>query len=70
MEDGTATVLFDTGTDRCMYVEQNGEIVQKYGEGSSSLTALEVSVKKGSPVYIYDGGANKVLYAVIFDNLK
>lgn len=69
-EDGAATVLFDAGTDRCMYVEQDGEIVQKYGEGSGSLTALEVPVKKGTPVYIYGGGANKVLYAVIFDNLK
>ena len=65
------TVLFDSSSDRYIAASQNGvELKQQYGTASGKLTALEVMVKAGSPVYIYGGGANKSIFAVFFDTEK
>ena len=69
--DGAMTVLFDSSSDRYIAASQNGvELKQQYGTASGKLTALEVMVKAGSPVYIYGGGANKSIFAVFFDTEK
>ena len=69
--DGAMTVLFDSSSDRYIAASQNGvELKQQYGTASCKLTALEVMVKAGSPVYIYGGGANKSIFAVFFDTEK
>lgn len=69
--DGAMTVLFDSSSDRYIVASQNGvELKQQYGTASGKLTALEVMVKAGSPVYIYGGGANKSIFAVFFDTEK
>lgn len=69
--DGAMTVLFDASSDRYIVASQNGvELKQQYGTASGQLTALEVMVKAGSPVYIYGGGSNKSIFAVFFDTKK
>ncbi|MDO5397090.1 MAG: glycoside hydrolase family 3 C-terminal domain-containing protein [bacterium] len=65
--DGVVTVLFDANTERKMMIEQDGIVKEQLGNGSGVLTPLAMKVKAGSPVYVYGGGSNKSLYAVIFD---
>lgn len=63
--DGMVTVFFNASTDRKVIVRQNGTEQEKFGDGND-LTTLEVNVTAGSPVYIYGGGSNKVIYGVLF----
>lgn len=66
--DGAVTALFNAGETRCMYIEQDSNKVEKYGTGS--ICEVQMNVKAGIPVYVYGGGANKDLYAVIFEANK
>ncbi len=66
--DGAVTAMFNAGETRCMYIEQGGNKVEKYGTGS--ICEVQMNVKAGEPVYVYGGGANKDLYAVIFETNK
>lgn len=63
--DGMVTVFFNASTDRKAIVRQNGTEQEKFGDGND-LTTLEVNVTAGSPVYIYGGGSNKVIYGVLY----
>lgn len=65
--DGVVTVLFDANTERKMMIEQDGVVKEQLGNGNGVLTPLTMKVKAGLPVYVYGGGSNKSLYAVIFD---
>lgn len=69
--DGLVTALFDGGAGREMNIDQEGkEVVTKQCVGDGTVIAIEAYVKAGVPVYIYGGGANKYLWAVIFDTEK
>lgn len=63
--DGMVTVFFNAATDRKVIVKQSGTETEKFGDGND-ITALEVNVTANSPVYIYGGGSNKVIYGVLF----
>lgn len=66
--DGAVTALFKANNQRCMYIEQGANKVEKFG--TDSICEVQLNVKAGEPVYIYGGGANKDLYAVIFEANK
>ncbi len=69
--DGVVTVFFEANTERYVIANQNGkDLAQCYGIGDGVLTAMEVPVEAGSPVYIYGGGSNKTIFAVFFDTEK
>ncbi len=69
--DGVVTAMFEANTERCMYIHQEGrEDVVKYGNGDGVVTTVSANVKAGIPVYIYGGGSNKDLYAVLFEANK
>lgn len=63
--DGMVTVFFNAATDRKVIVKQGGTETEKLGDGND-ITTFEVNVKAGSPVYIYGGGSNKVIYGVLY----
>lgn len=63
--DGAVTAIFNASTTRCMYIQQGENQVVKYGTGK--LCEVQMNVKAGEPVYVYGGGSNKDLYAVIFE---
>ena len=63
--DGVVTAIFNASSDRFMAIEQDGEVVEKYGNGEISI--VQANVKAGSPVYVYGGGSNKLLYGVLFE---
>lgn len=63
--DGMVTVFFNASTDRKVIVKQNGQQQEMFGDGNE-LTAFEVNVTAGEPVYIFGGGSNKVIYGVLF----
>ncbi len=64
--DGVATAVFNANTERCIYIDQeDGSKIEQYGTGS--ISAAQMNVKAGKPVYVYGGGSNKNLYAVLFE---
>ena len=66
--DGVVTALFNANSTRCMYIEQGANKVEKYGNGA--ICEIQLNVTAGEPVYVYGGGSNKNLYAVIFEANK
>lgn len=66
--DGVVTALFNASTTRCMYIEQGSSKAEKYGNGA--ICEVQLNVKAGEAVYVYGGGSNKNLYAVIFEANK
>ena len=63
--DGVVTAIFKASPDRFMVIEQDGKTVQQYGD--NNICTVQANVKGGTPVYVYGGGSNKNLYAVLFE---
>ena len=63
--DGVVTAVFKASDDRYMNIEQDGKTVSKYGD--NTICGVQMNVKGGIPVYVYGGGSNKTLYAVLFE---
>ncbi len=63
--DGVVTAIFSASSDRFMAIEQDGEVVERYGNGEISI--VQANVTAGIPVSIYGGGSNKELYGVLFE---
>ena len=68
--DGVVTAIFAASTTREMNIEQNGNKITLPGKGDNTPTIVQLNVKSGSPVYVYGGGSNKILYAVLFEANK
>ena len=66
--DGVVTAFFNASTTRCMYIEQGSTKTEKYGNGA--ICEIQMNVKAGERVYVYGGGSNKNLYAVLFEANK
>lgn len=65
-KDGVVTAIFNAATDRVMYVDQvDGGKIEQHGTGS--ISTAQLNVKAGNPVYVYGGGSNKMLYAVVYE---
>lgn len=66
--DGAVTAFFKASSDRCMYIQQGDNVVEKFGNGS--ICEVQLNVKAGERVYVYGGGSNKNLYGVVFESNK
>ncbi len=68
--DGVVTVYLEASTDRKIIIDQGSNKTEGFGKGDRVITAIEMKVSEGEPVYIYGGGSNKQIYAVFFDTQK
>ena len=66
---GKVTVIFDgnDNADRIMYIEQNGDKKQEKTVASGISTLSMTFSNTTQPIYIYGGGSNKNIYAIIVE---